>query len=869
MKRSHRMSQTVGRWISQSLVLGPLVFVLVAGSGCPSLFESSQQRATRVRQAEVGRDGPKTVTDLDTIVNDYAALNAGAARDATSITVQNIDDLATRFTTPLAKGDLILIIQMAGATINSADDTSAYGSITDLGNAGRYEFAGVESVTGNQITLACPLKNDYTGPSGKAQVIRVPQYTILTIEMGASITAQAWDGTAGTGGVVAVHAETTLQLGGQINASAKGFRGGAVDNSSAAYPSNVVIYRSGVASRGAEKGEGIAGDATAYDALDGRYGRGAPANGGGGGDAHNAGGGGGANARHGAAWTGQGVMLSTVTGASAWQYDPGYIDNPAGANTLTTSEGGGRGGYSYSAANLDATAASGAPGLAGWNGDRRREAGGLGGRPLDNDPTSRLFMGGGGGAGDGNNSQAGRGGSGGGIVFVIAGAITGNGRIVASGEAGANSAAGAGGSDGPGGGGGGGTVVIHAVTIASSISVVADGGPGGNQTGSSSNEAEGPGGGGGGGYIAVSGGTPSLSAAGGPGGTTRANGPLSEFPSNGATAGNAGQTDGDATSFLYCGVMPGPDMPDTTIETYPPDPTVDPIGSFTFSSNEGGVTFECDLDGEGWQPCDASYTTPILGDARHSIRVRAIDLSGNVDSSPAIYEWDVIAGIADGGVLDSGVIDTGVFDSGEIDTGEDAGAALDVEDATVGIDEGVDASGPDTTAEADVALADAGDDVIAVEEVGGPDLAPDIAIIGQPDTPPIQVVDAVVDVAPDEQADAVATVDLGSAIDGIDGATGSLDGTGEDLSSDADALGPDLGPDTAPLPEPNPDTAAPVPAEDAAAPSGNDDAAQTDPKLVVLGGGFCAIAPPRAPSSAAFALLALVGLAVLRRRRTR
>ena len=133
------------------------------------------------------------------------------------------------------------------------------------------------------------------------------------------------------------------------------------------------------------------------------------ANGGGGGNAHNAGGGGGANGSNGNAWTGQGVMI--VNGSNplgAWQLDPGYIAN---ANALTNSSGGGRGGYSYGSSNQIATTV--APGNALWGGDERREAGGLGGRPLTY-TASTLFFGGGGGAGDGNNTASQNGANGGG-----------------------------------------------------------------------------------------------------------------------------------------------------------------------------------------------------------------------------------------------------------------------------------------------------------------------------------------------------------------------------------------------------------------------------------------------------------------------
>ena len=62
-----------------------------------------------------------------------------------------------------------------------------------------------------------------------AQVIRVPQYTTLTVSTGASIVAPAWDGT--TGGIVAMTARdgVTLSGTGKIDVSGLGFRGGARD----------------------------------------------------------------------------------------------------------------------------------------------------------------------------------------------------------------------------------------------------------------------------------------------------------------------------------------------------------------------------------------------------------------------------------------------------------------------------------------------------------------------------------------------------------------------------------------------------------------------------------------------------------------
>jgi MYXO-CTERM domain-containing protein len=628
---------SVARWSAMAAQVVTLALI-VAGCAAadpgstPGVSAAGHESVGKATQALSGVDGALALVAGSLTVNQYTTLSADAVSGGAELTVGSSAALNPGGD-PLAAGDLLMIIQMQGATIDTSDPTSpSWGQVTDLGGAGNFELVEVAGVQGNNVSLACGLKNSYFA-SGAAQVIRVPQYTTLNVGLLAEIVAPAWNGS--TGGVVAIRALNNINVNGAIRATGLGFRGGVAENQADDTTTDVTTYASATNTQGGGKGESIAGRLVLY-------GRGAPANGGGGGNSHNAGGGGGANARTlaQAAWTGQGVMKN-VTGATggptdAWRLDPAYVAN---GNARTASSGGGRGGYTYSASNLNATALAGAPNLAGWNGNQRRERGGLGGRPLDNSPTGRLFLGGGGGSGDSNNGNQGIGGRGGGIVFLMASAVTGSGAILASGADGEDSNSTDGGSangDAPGGGGGGGTVVIQSSSL-SNLTVRADGGEGGTQLINNGSESEGPAGGGGGGYLALPATRTAvtLTAAGALGGTTTSPA-LAEFPSNGATAGNDGDTAGSSELVNLCTAGPT-----TTITSAEPDPTGDPTGDFAFTGTPLGVTFQCSVDGAAFTTCSATFSTAALADGPHTLRVRAVDALGFKDPTPATHTWTV------------------------------------------------------------------------------------------------------------------------------------------------------------------------------------------------------------------------------------
>jgi uncharacterized repeat protein (TIGR01451 family) len=447
----------------------------------------------------------------------------------------------------VAAGDMVLIMQMQGATIDSSD-TNQYGDGNGPGNtqdnagnpargytgtptAGRYEYKFVTAVSGSVISFSSALINTYTQAAASAlqgqqtyQVIRVPQYASLAVSNGAPVIALPWNGT--TGGVVAIDvAGTTTFNGGtlspQIDASGRGFRGGSSRSSLNQVPGNAgyrgTIGTCGVAAPGTDsgtscygglKGEGMAGTPRyVYDAINAAWvdngaegypggdgGRGAPANAGGGGNQHNSGGGGGGN---------------------------GGI--------------GGQGGFSFS-------------------GDGSRDIGGFGGGafPRTGSPiATQLVMGGGGGAAEINNasSPSGSGGSGGGIVLLRSGSISGAGLIRSNGAVGLPPNDNR---DSGGGGGAGGTVLVTASSGLANVAVQVNGGVGGdaNVPGPAPGESEGPGGGGSGGIVVSNGALGTVTANGAAAGTS-----LTTGTANGATAGTAGPA-----TVVSAGAATGPGL---------------------------------------------------------------------------------------------------------------------------------------------------------------------------------------------------------------------------------------------------------------------------------------------------------------------
>ncbi len=487
--------------------------------------------------ATPGKDGSQIVNG---IVNTYypgTGTNVGVGATAIPVGVAN----SRGNTTPIAKGDLILIIQMQDADINSTD-TDAYGNgvggdvsanvatassptgasgYTSLNNAGRYEYAvATGPISGGAIPIQNGTIYSYRTQAGTTtfgqrtyQVVRIPQYLDATIT-GTLTTAAQWNGSSG--GIVAldVAKQLTFSAGSAVDVNGLGFRGGGSNPNpySGGTPSPSPFRSVNTGSlQGADgpKGEGIAGtprfvatqpfgtfnvrgsnvttDLTTSNYPNGDEGRGAPANAGGGGNEHNSGGGGGANGGNG----GMGGRAFNGFGSNPPQFD-GFV-------------------------------------------------GGFGGTALPSNP-QRLILGGGGGAGDTNDQSrpSGAGGGGGGLVIIRAGTVTGIGTIRTRGADGIDSVKGTT-PDAGGGGGAGGTVLIATQTgTASGVTVVATGGVGGDLNENGSTELDGPGAGGGGGAVYSVGASGQVTG-GLAGVIVDHNGPRNGT-SNGATVGQGGVT---------------------------------------------------------------------------------------------------------------------------------------------------------------------------------------------------------------------------------------------------------------------------------------------------------------------------------------
>ena len=93
--------------------------------------------------------------------------------------------------------------------------------------------------------------------------------------------------------------------------------------------------------------------------------------------------------------------------------------------------------------------------------------------------------------------------------------------------------------------------------------------------------------------------------------------------------------------------------PDTLITEAPADPTNSTDASFSFESTKLNSTFECQLDGGGFEACSSPQAFSDLVDGEHTFEVRAFDEVGTPDPTPASHTWTVDTAAPDTTITDA------------------------------------------------------------------------------------------------------------------------------------------------------------------------------------------------------------------------
>ena len=94
---------------------------------------------------------------------------------------------------------------------------------------------------------------------------------------------------------------------------------------------------------------------------------------------------------------------------------------------------------------------------------------------------------------------------------------------------------------------------------------------------------------------------------------------------------------------LESGAGSAPAGPDTSLTSAPSGATTSTSATLAFTANPATSTFQCRIDGGAWTTCASPVIYNGLAVGAHSFDVRAIDLSGAIDATPATASWTVTA----------------------------------------------------------------------------------------------------------------------------------------------------------------------------------------------------------------------------------
>jgi|GEM_PF-1518619 len=95
---------------------------------------------------------------------------------------------------------------------------------------------------------------------------------------------------------------------------------------------------------------------------------------------------------------------------------------------------------------------------------------------------------------------------------------------------------------------------------------------------------------------------------------------------------------GAGTIFRF---FPDSAPPETTISTGPAGQSNSTSATFHFTSSEPDSTFACSVDNGPYSLCTSPKTYTGLAEGSHRFAVRATDLAGNTDATPATHNWTI------------------------------------------------------------------------------------------------------------------------------------------------------------------------------------------------------------------------------------
>lgn len=161
--------------------------------------EACTAGACRLLALGNGADGPLAITadtTIDGVLTGALSIPAGT----------RVASVAS--TAGFAAGDLMLLHQTRGP------------------GAGTYELGTVEKIdtVASTITVARAVTHGFSSAgNARAQAVRIPEYTTVSVAAGATLTAPPWDGTSG--GILVFEATGAVDVAGAVDMTGRGFRG--------------------------------------------------------------------------------------------------------------------------------------------------------------------------------------------------------------------------------------------------------------------------------------------------------------------------------------------------------------------------------------------------------------------------------------------------------------------------------------------------------------------------------------------------------------------------------------------------------------------------------------------------------------------